>query len=337
MRSFHANLGSGIDGLVLREHETPAPGRGEVLVRVRASSLGFRELMILRGWYPLPIKHDVVPVSDGAGEVVAVGEGAARFAVGDRVAATLFPDWQDGTFTPQVAASQVGGSIDGMLTEYAVLNERALVHIPRHLSFEQAATLPCAGVTAWNALTGGRGLLAGETVVTLGSGGVSLFALQIAKSFGARVIATAGGEVKAARLLELGADDAIDRHATPNWYERVRELTDGAGADHVIEVTGLLGPAIRAAAVNGEIALVGFLSDDGGLPPIDPKTVWLSGVHLRSVAVGSRAHFLALNRAFEVNRLEPAIDKVFGFDEAPDAYRYYESANHVGKVVISHG
>ena len=336
MRSFHANLGAGIDGLVMREHETPTPGPGEVLVRVRASSLSFRELMILRGWYPLPIKQDVVPVSDGAGEVVAVGRGVTRFAVGDRVAATLFPDWQDGTFTPQ-AASQLGGSIDGMLTDYAVLAERALVHIPRHLSYEQASTLPCAGVTAWNALTGGRGRRAGETVLTLGSGGASLFERQIANASGARVIATAGGEAKAAPLLELGADDLIDRHATPDWPMRVRELTDGAGADHVVEVTGLLEPAIEATALKGEIAFVGLLSDEQGLPPIDPKMLWLSGADVRTVTVGSHAQFRALNRAFEVNRLEPVIDSVFDFADSPAAYRYYESARPVGKVVLAHG
>lgn len=336
MRSYHANLGAGIGGLVVREHPTPTPGSNEVLVRVRATSLSYRELMILRGWYPLPIKEDVVPVSDGAGDVVAVGEGVTEFVVGDRVAATLFPDWQDGVFAPQ-AANQIGGSLDGMLTEYAILDERSLVHIPSHLSFEQAATLPCAAVTAWNALTGGRGLVAGETVLTLGSGGVSLFALQLAKAAGSRVIATAGDDVKAARLRTLGADEVINRHTTPAWQERVRELTNGVGVDHVVEVTGLLQPAIQATAVKGEIAFVGLLSDDGGLPPIDPKMLWLHGVDIRTVAVGSRAQFQTMNRAIEVSGLEPVVNRVFSFDEAPFAYQYYESANPLGKVVINHG
>jgi NADPH:quinone reductase-like Zn-dependent oxidoreductase len=176
MKSYHLTYGGGIDSLVLREDETPKPGLGEVLVRVRATSLNARELMILRGDYPLPVKPDVVAVSDGAGEVAAIGEGVTRFKVGDRVAASLFPLWLDGPFSFDVAP-QIGGSLDGMLTEFAVLNERALVLIPQHLSFEEAATLPCAGVTAWHALTGGRPPVPGDTVLTLGSGGVSLFAL----------------------------------------------------------------------------------------------------------------------------------------------------------------
>ena len=183
------SYGGGIDSMVLREHEIPKPGLGEVLVRVRATSLNARELMILRGDYPLPVKPDVVAVSDGAGEVVGIGEGVTRLKIGDRVAASLFPLWIDGPFSFDVAP-QIGGSLDGMLTEYAVLSEPGLVLIPDHLSFEEAATLPCAGVTAWHALTGGRPPVPGDTLLTLGSGGVSLFALQLAKLYGLRVIAT---------------------------------------------------------------------------------------------------------------------------------------------------
>jgi NADPH:quinone reductase-like Zn-dependent oxidoreductase len=240
-----------------------------VLVRVRATSLSFRELMILRGWYPLPVKPDVVPVSDGAGEVVAVGEGVSRVAVGDRVTATIFPRWIDGAWAAEFTP-QLGGSLDGMLTEHTVLPEDALVRIPGHLTFEEAACLPCAAVTAWNALTGGRGLRPGETVLTLGSGGVSLFALQFAKAFGARVIATTSSEEKAQRLFALGADEVINRHSGPRWPERVRELTDGRGVDHVIEVTGRLEASVKTVAMGGEIAFVGLLERDAGLAPIDP-------------------------------------------------------------------
>ncbi|MGH2713661.1 MAG: zinc-dependent alcohol dehydrogenase family protein [Thermoleophilaceae bacterium] len=335
MRSYHADLGCGIDGLSVREHDTPQPGPGQALVRVRASSLSYRELMILRGRYPLPIKDDVVPVSDGAGEVAAIGEGVSGVAVGDRVAAAVFPRWMDGRFAFDVA-DQLGGSLDGMLTEYALLDADALVGFPDHLSYEQAATLPCAGVTAWHALTGGRGLRAGETVLTLGSGGVSLFAVQFAKAFGARVIATAGSGEKAERLRALGADEAIDYRATPNWHELVRELT-GGGVDHVVEVTGCLEQSVRATAMKGEIAFVGLLSDGGnGVPSLDPSLLWLSGADVRTVAVGTRAHFEAMSRAIEANAIEPVIDRVFPFAEAVDAYRYYESARPFGKVVIAH-
>jgi NADPH:quinone reductase-like Zn-dependent oxidoreductase len=334
MQSYHANLGGGIDGLSVRDHDTPEPGPSDVLVRVRARSLSFRELMILRGYYPLPIKPDLVPISDGAGEVVAVGEGVRRAAPGDRVAASIFPRWLDGPFD-RARADQLGGSLDGMLTECALLPEDALLPIPEHLSFEQAACLPCVAVTAWNALTGGRGLRAGETVLTLGSGGVSLCALQFAKAFGARVIATTGTAAKAERLRALGADEVVDYRATRGWDERVREVTGGRGADHVIEVAGMLEPSIRSVAVAGEIAFVGTLG--GGAARIDPGLLFTSAAVVRMIAVGSVAQFAQMNRAIEANRLVPVIDRVFGFDEAVEAYRYYEAAQPFGKVVISDG
>src|SRR6266700_75239 len=190
MKSYHVNLGAGLEGLSLQEHPTPKLGPNDALVRVRAASINFRETMIMvHGAYPLPVKRDVVALSDGAGEVVAVGPAVTRAKVGDRVMAAMFPRWIDGPFDHEYAA-QIGGSLDGMLTELAVLDEEALVPIPEHLSFDEAATLPCAAVTAWNALTGGRGLQAGQCVLTLGAGNVSLFALSFAKLFGARVIAT---------------------------------------------------------------------------------------------------------------------------------------------------
>jgi NADPH:quinone reductase-like Zn-dependent oxidoreductase len=335
MRSYHADLGAGLEGLTVRQHETPRPGAGQVLVRVRASSLSFRELMILRGWYPLPIKPDVVPVSDGAGEVVDLGEGVSRVAVGDRVTASIFPLWVDGRWAVDYTP-QLGGSRDGMLTEYAVLDEDALVRIPDHLSFEEAACLPCAAVTAWNALTGGRGLRSGETVLTIGSGGVSLFALQLAKTFGAGVIATTGSDEKAERLRALGADEVVNYRSTADWPARVRELTGGRGVDHVIEVTGALDASAKTIAMEGEIAFVGLLGRDAGLAPIDPAAIWRSALTVRAIAVGSRAQFEAMNRAIEVNGLHPVIDRVFGFDEAVDAYHYYEDTNPFGKVVIDH-
>ncbi|WP_157244975.1 zinc-dependent alcohol dehydrogenase family protein [Nonomuraea typhae] len=333
MRSYHLDSGAGIDGLAIRRHDDPVPGPGQVLVAVHATSLSYRELMVARGDYVLPVKPDVVPVSDGAGEVVAAGPGVTGTRVGDRVTATLFPTWQDGPFGLQHLA-QRGGSLDGMLTELAVLDEDSLVPIPDHLSYAEAATLPCAAVTAWNALTGdGEGLRAGQTVLVQGSGGVSLFALQFAKALGARVIATTSSPAKAARLTELGADAVIDYRATPDWAAEVRRLTEGRGADRVIDVAGLLEQSLKAVAVAGHVACVGFVSDTA--PPLDPRTLFASGATVRAVAVGSRAQFLAMNRTIEAHRLRPVIDRVFPFDQAQDAYRYYASGGALGKVVIS--
>src|SRR5579859_6764027 len=338
MRSYHINSGAGLDGLLLKEHAIPVPGPREVLVRVRACSLNFRELMILiHGYYPLPIRPDVVPVSDGAGEVVAVGEGVTRARVGDRVSSSILPYWTEGPFKWEYS-KQLGGSMNGMLTEYAVLPEEGIVHIPDHLSFEEAATLPVAGVTAWNALTWGRPLQAGDTVLTLGSGGVSLFALQFAKLFGTRVIATTSSEEKAERLKALGADSVVNYRAASDWHVVVRELTDGRGVDQVIEVIGssTIVQSIKSTRVSGEVALIGLATDPSSAADVGVHRAATAGlVTLRSIAVGSRAQFLAMNRAIAVNRLKPVIDRVFPFEEAKAAYQYYQEASPFGKVVIS--
>ncbi|HLV99509.1 MAG TPA: NAD(P)-dependent alcohol dehydrogenase [Ktedonobacterales bacterium] len=342
MKSYHISLGAGIDALKMREHDTPVPGAREVLVRVRACSLSFREIMILTlGYYPLPVRPDVIPVSDGAGEVVAVGAGVTRAKVGDRIVGAVFPYWTDGPFDLQYAA-QLGGSLDGMLTEMAVLSEEALVPIPDHLSFEEAATLPIAAVTAWNALTGGRALQAGDTVLTLGSGGVSLFALQFAKLFGARVIVTTSSEEKAQRLTAQGADVVMNYRTIPEWEKVVRALTGGRGVDLVVEVggPGTIEQSIKATKSSGEIALIGSLARADATHEVTALSVLRSAiagvVTIRSVAAGSRAHFLALNRAIALHHLKPVIDRVFPFEEAQAAYRYYQEARPFGKVVINH-
>ncbi|MEP7188889.1 MAG: NAD(P)-dependent alcohol dehydrogenase [Roseiflexaceae bacterium] len=337
MKSYHVNLGAGLDGLLVKEHDIPVPGSREVLVRVRASSLNFRELMILiLGSYPLPIRPDVIPVSDGVGEVVAVGTGVSRVGVGDRVAGAVFPYWIDGPFEWNTAA-QLGGSLDGMLTEYACLPEEGVVHIPDHLSFEEAAALPCAAVTAWNALTGGRMLQAGDTILTLGSGAVSLFALQFAKLFGTRVIATTSSEEKGERLKALGADAVINYHTTPDWHMAVRDLTGGRGVDQVVEVggSGTIMQSIKSTRFEGQIALIGSLAADTPSVSSLHGAAWAGVVTLRSIAIGSRAQFLAMNRAIAVNRLKPVIDRVFPFEEAKAAYRHYQEAQPFGKVIIS--
>jgi NADPH:quinone reductase-like Zn-dependent oxidoreductase len=334
MKSYHANSGSGIAGLTLREHDEPRPGTREVLIKMRANSLNFRELSVLRGNYPLPVKPDLVMGADGAGEIVAVGPGVSRVMVGDRVAAAMFPRWMDGPIEWEYAP-QLGGSLDGMLTEFVVLSEDAVVHIPEQLSFEEAATLPCAAVTAWNALTGGRKLQAGDTVLTLGSGGVSLFAIQFARLFGARVIATTSSDEKASRLKAIGTDAVINYRQTPEWHLAVRELTDGRGVDQVVETGGgTLEQSIRSIALNGQIDFIGRLSDAAST--IDMNLLYNSVATLRVIFAGSRAQFIAMNRAIAVNRLKPIIDRVFAFEEVVDAFRYYEEAQPFGKVVIRH-
>jgi NADPH:quinone reductase-like Zn-dependent oxidoreductase len=334
MESYHGNSGAGIEGLTRKRHDEPRPGLREVLVRVRANSLNFRELSVLRGTYPLPVKPDVVMGADGAGEIVALGEGVTRVKIGDRVAAAMFPRWIDGPFAVE-NLPQLGGSLDGMMTELIVLDEDAVVQIPDHLSFEEGATLPCAAVTAWNALTGSRRLQAGDTVLTLGSGGVSLFALQFAKLIGARVIATTSSDEKAKRLLSLGADSVINYRTTPDWHLQVRELTGGRGVDQVVDIGGgTLEKSLKSTAWEGEVEFIGML--EGAVSPLDISTLYTSIARLRVVAAGSRAQFIAMNRAIAVARLKPVIDRVFGFEELPPAFRYYESNRPLGKVVIRH-
>ncbi|MEV0449195.1 NAD(P)-dependent alcohol dehydrogenase [Streptomyces sp. NPDC050600] len=335
MRSHHVDSGAGIDGLTLREHADPTPGPGQALVAVRAASLSYRDLMILRGDYVLPVRPDVVPLADGAGEVVAVGPGVDAVRVGDRVAATVFPSWRDGPFGLG-HLPQLGGSLDGMLTELAVLDATALVPVPAHLSYEEAATLPVAAVTAWNALTGdGEGLRPGQTLLTLGSGGVSLFALQLGKALGARVIATTSGPEKAKLLTGLGADEVIDYRAVPDWASAVREATEGEGVDRVVDVAGHLDASLRSVRVAGHVACVGFVSDTA--PPLDPSVLFGSGATVRALAVGSRAQFTALNAFLTRHHIRPVLDRAFPFEQAADAFRHYASGAAFGKVVVRVG
>lgn len=334
MKAVHLSMGAGLDGLVVREHAVPRPGPREVLLRVHATALNFREIGILKhGRYPLPVKPDVIALCDGAGEVVELGAGTTQVCAGERVIASIFPYWQDGPFSRQ-RAQQLGGSLDGMLAEYVVLPEDALVAIPPHLSYEEAAALPCAAVTAWNALAGTLAPRPGEDVLVQGSGGVSLFALQFAKAFGARVIATTAGDAKADRLRALGADEVVD-YRRADWPARVRELTGGAGARHVIEIGGGLASSYAAVAHGGEIALVGLLAN--APQGVDAGVAFASGASLRPIAAGSRAQLAAAVRAMASQRLRPVIARVFGFDEAARALAWYDSGQAFGKVVVRVG
>lgn len=328
--------GGAAESLALAEREDPRPGPGQVLVRVRAASLNYRDLVVARGAYSRGgNRRGLVPLSDGAGEVVAAGEGAGRFAVGDRVAGAFFPGWVSGPVSSAATGSALGGGdVDGVLAEHVVLDEQGTVRLPDGLSYEEAACLPCAAVTAWHALVEKGRLHAGQTVLVLGTGGVSIFALQFAKMHGARVIITSSTDEKLERAKELGADEAVNYEATPEWQERVLELTGGEGVDHVVEVggSGTLPRSIRATRVGGRISLIGVLTGTGGgvaLLPAQLKSQVLQGVY-----VGSRETFERMNRAVEAVDLRPIIDRVFPFEEAKEAYRFLEAGRHFGKVVV---
>ena len=336
MRSYHLQTLGTIDGIVHRDSEPrPEPGPRDIVVRVRAVSLNKRDLLILKGTYPLKAVPDVIPVSDGAGEVVAVGGEVTRFKVGDRVMGTYFPNWRDGRITA-AQFDQPGASLSGMLAEYVRLDQDAAVRVPDHLTWEEAACLPCAGVTAWHALTGGEPLLPGQTVLTLGSGALSLFAVRFAKALGAEVIATTSSAAKADRLKALGADHVVNYVENPEWGAAVRELTGGRGADLVVETNGpdTIEQSMRASALYGQIVLLITGSPRKSGIEISNAAYAASLATIRRVFVGSRTHFEAMNRAVSLHGIRPVIDRVFGLDEVHEAFRYYESGVAFGKVVI---
>jgi NADPH:quinone reductase-like Zn-dependent oxidoreductase len=332
MKRYVMNMGAGLQGLRLQEVARPVPGPGEALVRVGAVSLNFREISILvHGSYPLPVKPDVVAVAAGAGEVVEVGASVDRVRPGQRVVASIFPRWLDGPFRGEVI-DQLGGSLDGMLSEYVCLPQEALVPVPSHLSDEEAATLPCAGLTAWHAVTAGGAMGAHETVLTLGSGPVSLFALQFAKMLGAKVVATTSDDGKAARLRAMGADHVVNYQAQPGWGDQVRLLTEGVGVDRVVEVAGAtLAQSLRATRLGGHVSLVGTR---GGPARIDVAAIFGAGATVQPIAVGNCMQLEAMAQAIACHRLHPIIDRVFSFGQAPEAFAYYLSGANFGKVVI---
>ena len=294
--------------------------------------------MVLKGGGRGPTKHGVIPLSDGAGEVAAVGEGVTRVKVGDRIAGTFHPRWFGGPIKPEYLTDRLGANLDGMLAEYAVLSEEALVRVPGHFSFEEAATLPCAAVTAWVALTGHCRVTAGDTVLTQGSGGVSVFALQLSRLLGARVIATTSTAKKAERLKALGAAEVINYTQTTDWDEKAREFTDGRVVDCVAEIggPGTIRISLKALAVGRHISLIGASLSQSGTG-LDPLLLSGRGITLGSISVGSRADFEVMNRAIAMHRLRPVIDRTFPFAEAKAAYRHFEGRGHFGKVVITNG
>jgi len=328
MKSYRLDSFSGIEALTLHEEPRPEVGRGQVRVRVRASSLNYRDLVLAEGTYPA--KQRTIPHSDAAGEVEAVGADVRRFKVGDRVMNYFYANWVGGV--RRHVPEQYMAEHDGWLAEYRVVDAEALVAMPAHLSFEEAAALPCAGVTAWNAVAGVR---PGHTVVTQGTGGVSVFALQFAKLLGGRVIVTTSTREKRARLRELGADEVIDSAATPDWASVVRELTDGYGADRIINLGGAssLEQSIAAIAQRGQVSLVGALGPGG---PVDFFKLFWSQATYETIGVGSRSDTEEMNRAIAAKQLRPVLDRVFEFHEAKAAWQYFAKRKVFGKVVVRH-
>lgn len=335
MKAYEVVRPIGPEGLVLNpDRRDPEPGPDEVVVKLRACSLNYRDLLVSQGRYPGLIKPSVIPLSDGAGEVVAIGSGVRTIGVGARVTTTFYPDWLSGPITEQATTFVPGGSLDGVLAEYVALPERAVVPIPPALSFEEAATLPSAALTAWTALVDTARIKAGDTVLLLGTGGVSVFALQFAKLHGATVILTSSSSDKLQRASGLHADHVLNYRESPDWDIEVLRLTGGRGADVVIEVggPGTLERSLRSVRKGGTVAMIGRLA---GLGAIDPLPVMRRAVRLVGINVGSRQAFLEMNRAIAGCSLHPVIDRIYPFEEAIPAYLHLAAGAHFGKVVIT--
>lgn len=335
MRHYSIRPGSGTASLKIFQADIPSPGRCQVLVQLKAASLNYRDLLIASGMYPMAFPEILVPLSDGAGQVVALGPDCTRFKIGDKVSGIFLQGWLAGNSLDSYIDTSLGGAIDGVLSEYRVFDETGLVALPAHFSYEEGATLACAAVTAWNALYGLQPLQAGQTVLVLGTGGVSIFALQFAKAAGARVIITSSSDEKLERARAMGADDTINYKKNPDWSVDVRRLTDGGGVDVVVETggPGTLQASIASTRRGGTIQMIGVFS----MARIDPLPILTAGVIVRGVMVGSGEMFAAMNRMMSYHRLRPVIDRVFSFDEAAAAYAYLQSAHHMGKVVITVG
>lgn len=336
MKAYIIKKGSkNLNDIVLVERGEPAMGANEILVRMRAASLNYRDQAIVAGeYFGHRVEVDTVPLSDGAGEVIDTGPGVTRFKTGDRLIGTFFRDWIDGPPHPGKVREALGQSgIDGVLSEHVVFNEQDAVPLPEGLSFEEAACLPCAALTAWNALVTHGAVKPGQTVLTLGTGGVSIAALQFARAAGARVILTSSSDEKLERGRALGADGLINYKKFPEWEKEVLRITGGRGVDHIIEVggAGTLSRSFQAIGTGGSIALIGFLAGQGDTAPQSIMGRW---ARLQGIVVGNRAMFEDMIAAITVNHIRPVVDRIFSFDEALDAYRYELAGKHFGKVVI---
>ncbi len=324
----------GIDDLALVDRETPRPGWGEILVRLTAASLNYRDYMVVKGVYNPKLKRPMVPLSDGAGVVEEIGPGVSRFKKGDRVSACFMQKWIDGPITREKGASALGGGIDGVLREFAVFAEDGLVRSPDALSDVEVAALPCAGVTAWHALFENSPALPGDTVLIQGTGGVSIFALQFAHAAGLRTIVTSSSDRKLERARKVGADETINYKSTPNWEEEARKLTNGEGVGHVIEVGGreTMPRSLRAVRTQGTVSVIGVLSGAGA--SVSPTAILMNSLRVQGIYVGSRAMFERMNAAIGFHRIKPVVDRVCEWTEIKDALRYMESQQHFGKICL---
>lgn len=335
MKSWQLNKGAtSLDDMVMVQRDVPTPGNGEVLIRVRACSLNYRDSLIPKGFYMGGVvDRDITPLSDGVGEIEALGPGVSGYSAGDRVAGTFFQNWLSGPPHADIGPALGAPPARGMLAEYVVLPASGIVPLAASLGFEEAATLPCAGVTAWNALMEGvPAVRPGAWVAVLGTGGVSLLALQIAKAAGARVIATSSSDAKLERVKAMGADATVNYATTPEWGVEVARIT--GGVDHVVEVggQGTLSQSMQAIGFNGEIALIGVLSMEGS---VTPRDMMFKAGRMRGIFVGSAAMARSLNAAIDANAIKPVVDRVFGFDDAKAAYAYHASPALFGKTVIA--
>ncbi len=335
MRAWELHPRPGFEALTLVEREPVPLGLRDVRVRMRAVSLNYRDIVIARAAQTRARTPPVIPGSDGAGEVLEVGAAVRRLRPGDRVAGLFFPTWLDGEISANHHASALGGSRDGMLVEEVVMDETAWTEVPSHLSFEEAATLPCAGVTAYHALFEKTRLGPGDTLLVQGTGGVSIFALQLARAVGARVVVTSRSEAKRARALALGADHAIDYVATPAWGEAAWVWTGGLGVDMVVDVggPGTFDQSVAALRYGGTMSLLGVLTGVKG--EINTYGIFHKALRIHGIYVGSARMFESLNRAITATALVPLVDRVFPFDQVRAAYQYLASGQHFGKVVIA--
>jgi len=323
----------GLDNLYSAADEARKPGPGEVVVRIRASSLNYHDYEVVVGH--IAAQDGRIPLSDGAGEVAEVGPEVDDLAPGDHVVSTFFPRWLDGRAAAEKLATIPGDKIDGFAREYVTASATAFTRAPRGYTHAEAATLPCAALTAWRALMVDGPLQPGDVVVVQGSGGVSVFALQFAKAAGATVIATSSSHEKLERLRSLGADHLINYRTTEEWGPAVRSLTGGRGADHVVEVGGpaTMAQSIAACAVGGHIALLGVLTGRAGA--LSTGKLLSGNIRLQGLTVGSRAQQLDMVRAIEANGIRPVIDRTFALKDLPEAFRYQESGRHFGKIGIA--
>jgi len=335
MRAWEIVSDGGVDALALNERPLPDPGHGQVRIRIRASSVNYRDLSTIEDPVSRRLPYPTVPNSDGAGEVDAVGPGVTGFSVGDRVMGCFFQAWEAGPISAAAMASALGGALPGVLAEYVVLDADGVIAMPAHLTFAEAATLPCAALTAWHALTLPRPVSPGETVLLLGTGGVSVFAQQFCVLMGARTIVTSSSDDKLERMRALGANETVNYRTNPDWEQAVLDLTGGVGADRVVEVggPGTLQKSITAARVGGIVGLIGILTGVQG--SVAPTDIMRKSITLRGIYVGSRQMFAEMNRAIDLHGLKPVIDETFAFEDGREAYRRMRQASHFGKLVIT--